>query len=135
MSHPILSNEDDATCEDEIARSVRDLSTLLGRPIRHFAYPNGIPGVDLGEREALVLRNAGIRMAFTTESRHLSATDNELRIPRLGVSDMETTRFVTAKMLLGSNWNRLKTIVGTGEDVERRRLSRALRCFRDSVTN
>lgn len=135
MNHPILSNEDDATCEYEIARSVSDLASLLQRPVRSFAYPNGIPGLDLGEREVNVLRNSGVRMAFTTESRHLSRADNQFRIPRIAISDKEAMRFVRAKILLGSNWSRLKRIAGTGEAVERGRLSRALKGFRARAAN
>lgn len=130
MSHPILMNEDDATCEYEVGASVSELSALLGWQVRYFAYPNGIAGVDFGEREGKVLRSSGIQMAFTTESRHLTGTDDTLRIPRIAISDKETTLFLRAKMLLGSGWNGLKTIARTGEYVERRRLSQALNCFR-----
>src|ERR1035438_4671078 len=83
MNHPILANEDDATCEAEIVDSVRDLSSLLGRRVEYFAYPNGIPGMDFGDREERLLRDSGISMAFSTESRHLSKRDRALRIPRL----------------------------------------------------
>lgn len=135
MSHPILMNEENASCQYEISTSVKDLSTLLGWQVREFAYPNGIAGVDFSEREEQVLRRSGIRMAFTTEARHLSGADNTLRIPRLAVSDKETMLRVRAKMLLGSSWNGLKKIAGTGEYVERRRLSRALSCFRRMDAN
>lgn len=135
MGHPILANEDDAFCGYEIAASVRDLSRILGRPVEQFAYPNGIPGLDFGEREGKILRSCGIRLAFTTESRHLTGTDDTLRIPRIAISDGEMMRFVEAKIVLGSNWNRLKRIAGRGEYVERRRLSSALSGFRSMDGN
>jgi hypothetical protein len=126
VRHPILMNETDAVCEHEIGASVRVLSEMLGSQIAAFAYPNGIPGMDFGKREEEVLRRNGIRMAFTTESRHASTRDNTLRIPRLGISDKESITSVKAKIALGSAWSRVKQIAGTGEVVERRRLARAL---------
>ena len=122
MNHPILANEDDATCEAEIAGSVRGLSSLLERRVEHFAYPNGIPEMDFGDREERLLRDSGINMAFTTESRHLSKSDNALRIPRLAISNRESMPRVIAKMLLGTEWGRVKRIAGVGEYVQRGRL-------------
>jgi peptidoglycan/xylan/chitin deacetylase (PgdA/CDA1 family) len=126
VNHPILMNEDDATCEYEIAASLGGLTTLLGSQTSYFAYPNGIAGMDFGNRERRILRSCGVRMAFTTESRTLSIYDDRLQIPRLAISNGESLMSVRAKMLLGSNWNRLKTVAGIGEQVERRRLNHAL---------
>jgi peptidoglycan/xylan/chitin deacetylase (PgdA/CDA1 family) len=126
MNHPILANEDDASCEAEISDSVRTLASLLGRPVELFAYPNGIPGLDFGGREEKVLRDNGIKMAFTTESRHLSKADNPMRIPRIAISNKETSSRLRAKLLLGSNWTRVRKIAGVGEQVTRDRLCRAL---------
>jgi peptidoglycan/xylan/chitin deacetylase (PgdA/CDA1 family) len=130
MNHPILANEDDATCEAEIAGSVSGLSSLLKRRVEHFAYPNGIPEMDFGVREERLLRDSGIRMAFTTESRHLSTSDKTLRIPRLAISNGESMPRVIAKMLLGTEWGRVKRIAGVGEYVQRRRLKGTLNSCR-----
>jgi peptidoglycan/xylan/chitin deacetylase (PgdA/CDA1 family) len=129
-NHPILANEDYTTCETEIAGSVRDLSSLLGRRVEYFAYPNGIPGMDFGDREERFLRDSGISLAFSTESRHLSKRDRALRIPRLAISNRETMPHIMAKMLLGTNWDRAKRIAGVSEYVQRGRLIRTLNGFR-----
>jgi peptidoglycan/xylan/chitin deacetylase (PgdA/CDA1 family) len=126
MHHPILANEDDATCEAEITGSVRDLGYLLGRRVEYFAYPTGIPGMDFGDREERLLRDSGINMAFTTEPRHLSIGDKALRIPRLAISNRESMPRVITKMLLGSEWGRVKRMVGVGEYVQRGRLRESL---------
>jgi peptidoglycan/xylan/chitin deacetylase (PgdA/CDA1 family) len=126
MNHPILANEDDESCEAEISDSVCCLASLLGRPVEYFAYPNGIPDFDFGDREERMLGNSGIKLAFTTESRHLSGSDTALRVPRIAISDGESKSRVMAKMLLGSNWGRLRRIASVGEYVERRRLRRTL---------
>ena len=130
MNHPILANEDDTTCEAEIASSIRGLSYLLERRVEHFAYPNGLPEIDFGPREESLLRKNGINMAFTTESRHLSKCDNALRIPRIAISNRESMPHLVAKMLIGSEWGKVKRIAGVDEYVQRRRLIRTLNSVR-----
>jgi peptidoglycan/xylan/chitin deacetylase (PgdA/CDA1 family) len=122
MSHPILKNEDDLTCEREITQSINELSLLLGHKIRYFAYPNGIPDVDFTEREEGYLRSDGIELAFTTESKHLSSADNIMRIPRIQISSDESMSSVKAKLFLGSKWNTLKKLKPSGEYAERKQL-------------
>lgn len=124
MSHPILRNEDDSTCEYEITESVRELSSLLAHEIRYFAYPNGIWDMDFTEREERYLRSVGVQLAFTTESKHLSPDDNMMRIPRIQLSSNEGMRSVKAKLFCGSNWNTLKMLKPGGEYTERKQLRR-----------
>ena len=127
MSHPILQNENDARSEYEIAESISELAALLKHEIRYFAYPNGIAGLDFGQREEAILRKRGIRLAFTTECRYLSSGEDTMRIPRIQVGDRESILSVKAKLALGSGWNTLKRIKGTGEYAERKRLGRLTR--------
>jgi peptidoglycan/xylan/chitin deacetylase (PgdA/CDA1 family) len=134
MNHPILKNEDDASSKYEIEASVAELSSLIGARVTSFAYPNGIPGMDFDEREVKLLSASGIRMAFTTEARHIRQDNDTLRIPRIAVSNKESAGFLRVKLLLGSSWNTLKTIAGSGEYLERRRLSRKLRYSLDVGT-
>ena len=129
MSHPILQNEHKVRAEYEIGESVSELATLLKHEIRYFAYPNGIRGLDFGQREETALRKRGIRLAFTTESRHLSRRENTMRIPRIQVGDKESLISVKAKLALGSGWNTFRRFKTTGEYAERKRLSRLVpRC-------
>ena len=130
INHPILANENDSSSKTEIVRSVRNLSTLLGKQVEYFAYPNGIPELDFGDREERFLRECGIKMAFTTESRHLSMGDKALRIPRLAISNRESRSRVAAKMLLGKDWERLRRIAGVGEYNQRRNVRAILNKYR-----
>lgn len=126
MSHPILKNEDESSCEHEISDSIKELSSLLEHEIRYFAYPNGIPAVDFTEREERYLRSAGIQLAFTTESKHLSLADNKMRIPRIQVSSDESIWSVKAKLFLGSKWNTLRKWKPGGEWSERKQVRRII---------
>jgi peptidoglycan/xylan/chitin deacetylase (PgdA/CDA1 family) len=126
INHPILKNETDLQCQYEIAESVNELASILKHAIRYFAYPNGIPLLDFAEREEKLVRDIGIELAFTTESKGLSSTDNRMRIPRVQISSNERMLVVKGKLLLGSKWNTLKKLKTTGEYVERQRLGRMM---------
>jgi len=128
MNHPILANESDGTCAAEITDSIDALRCLLGGPVESFAYPNGIRGLDFGNREESLLRSVGIRIAFTTESRHMAPSGDALRVPRVGISDKESMLRINAKMLLGSKWSMLRSAAGVGEYVERERLAKHVGC-------
>ncbi len=56
LHHPILKNENDSNCHTEITKSIKDLENILQHPIKYFAYPNGRPGIDFGEREIKYLK-------------------------------------------------------------------------------
>jgi peptidoglycan/xylan/chitin deacetylase (PgdA/CDA1 family) len=53
--HPILPQCDDSRCKEELTGSRADLERLLGRPVRHLAWPNG----DYGARELQIAAAAG----------------------------------------------------------------------------
>jgi peptidoglycan/xylan/chitin deacetylase (PgdA/CDA1 family) len=110
LLHPILKNEDDETTRNEILHSMQDLGDLLQEEIKYFAYPNGLPGLDFGEREINLLKEAKIRLAFSTESRHFSLKDNPLSIPRRGVTKGGST-FVLAKLAFGDYWGNMKKLL------------------------
>jgi len=80
LNHPILINETDAIADDEIIGSIDQLSHMLHSEIKYFVYPNGA----YGEREINILRNKGIKLAFTTKRDKISTINNPLSIPRSG---------------------------------------------------
>ena len=51
LNHPILKNENDEICDKEISESISSLQKLLGHEVKYFAYPNGTPNEDFGNRE------------------------------------------------------------------------------------
>jgi peptidoglycan/xylan/chitin deacetylase (PgdA/CDA1 family) len=122
LSHPVLANESDAEAERQIRGSVEQLTSLLGRPVRHFAYPNGAAGLDYGPREQALLAAAGIELAFTTDSGFIGPTSDPLALPRAGLaaSDRETPPWILAKLLLLPVWDRLRQ---DQENQQRRRLA------------
>lgn len=113
MNHPVLKNEDDDSCLYEITESVSVLGKLLGHPVRYFAYPNGRPEIDFGEREMNYLRMSNIAMAFSTELDTLSVNNDLLRIPRMGFARMglsPSNPLIKLRLNLGKNWIDVKSI-------------------------
>ncbi len=126
ISHPILKNECDDRSEEEIVRSIADLATLLGRDVKYFAYPNGLPDIDFSEREEAYLAGAGVELAFTTESRDIRASDTRYRVPRIQIAPNEEIGRIRTKLRFPGAWNLLKKLRPHGEYAERRALSRIL---------
>lgn len=126
LSHPILRNEHADRSEEEIVRSIGDLSSLLGRDVKYFAYPNGLPDIDFSEREEAYLAAAGVALAFTTESRGLRASDGRYRVPRIQISPNEPIARIRTKLRFAGGWNVVKKLRPRGEYAERRRLKRLL---------
>jgi peptidoglycan/xylan/chitin deacetylase (PgdA/CDA1 family) len=110
LNHPILGNEDDETVEHEITSSVEKLRVLLNNRVSSFAYPNGKPDSDFGIREMNILKNIGIKIAFSTFNSTFSSSDNPFSIPRNGLSKGNTA-FIMAKLLAGKNWELVKKVM------------------------
>ncbi len=124
LTHPVLANESAVESEQQIRGSVEQLTALLGRPVRDFAYPNGVAGLDYGPREQASLRAAGVELAFATDGGYFGPGTDPLAIPRggLAASPRETGPWITAKLLLLPIWDRLKR---DEENRQRRELASA----------
>ena len=108
--HPILKNESNDKAETEIITSVLELGEILGKKVEHFAYPNGIPNMDFGYREMNYLKQARIKLAFSTELKPFDNDDNVLSIPRNGLSK-GNQHFVLTKLQLGNKWDTIKRLL------------------------
>lgn len=80
LNHPILTNETDEVASNEIISSIDLLKDILNSDVRYFVYPNG----NYGEREIEILKNKGIKLAFTTERGKITHLNNPLSVPRNG---------------------------------------------------
>lgn len=64
ITHPILTRVSRSECEREVARSVQTLKEKLGKPVSHFAYPNG-QRQDYSPEVRSVVQATGVRSACT----------------------------------------------------------------------
>ena len=129
INHPILKNEDDQNSDHEIVSSIKMLEELLQHPVKYFAYPNGRPGVDFGEREISYLQKNGITLAFSTELGCLSPNSNMLSLPRNGFGRMglsPSNPLIYLRLSLGKKWIDIKSIARPSEKKLRRKINAAL---------
>lgn len=110
MDHPFLARENDEKSKYEIETSLLQLETLLGHTVTAFAYPNGTPGNDFGEREMNILSHTTCKIAFSTQPKDFSKRDNRYAIPRYGLSK-GSMRFIRMKLLLGSKYRLIRRIL------------------------
>ncbi|MGH8075197.1 MAG: polysaccharide deacetylase family protein [Lysobacter sp.] len=87
--HALLSRLDDRTAASEIMESHRAITQGVGKPPRHFAYPNGGPE-DFGSRDVELVRRAGFATAATTIEGVNRAHVDPYRLRRFNVHE---TRF------------------------------------------
>lgn len=98
MSHPVLARLDDAQARHEIQGSQQFLQQLLGERVSLFAYPNGQPGVDYGQRHVEQVRRLGFEAAVSTQWGASTADDDPFQIRRFTPWDTTRWRFA-ARML------------------------------------
>jgi len=120
LNHPILKNESDNNSEYEITGSIKELEKLLRHEVRYFAYPNGIPKFDFGEREISCLKKNNIAITVSTETKFVSKHDHILALPRIGIEDGTNMRFLKIKLILGSKLEKIKSLLGRPSESKNR---------------
>ncbi len=94
VSHPIMAALDDAAAERELAQSKCELESLLGRPVKLFAYPNGKPGRDYRQRDVALVQRLGFKAAVSTApGAACRANDRLFELPRFTPWDQSRWRF------------------------------------------
>ena len=88
--HPILSRLSAQDQKREIEKSVGLIENLTGRRPSEFAYPNGSP-LDFNATTIAVLRGSGIQLAVTTIQGYVTSAHNPLALPRMGLSDGDSS--------------------------------------------
>ncbi len=99
VSHPILAQMDAATARQEIADNKDALEGLTGRPLKFFAYPNGLPQKDFNEEHESLVKRLGYQAALSTESGVSSTQTNRYCLPRFTPWDRSEHRFVLRTLL------------------------------------
>lgn len=93
VTHPILTNLEDADARHEITAGKQQLEAITGKPVRLFAYPNGKPGTDFDERHVAMAKEAGFSAAFTTSAGAATAKHDRFQLPRSRPWDSTPLRF------------------------------------------
>lgn len=93
VSHPILARCERSQALTELRDSKTALEGLLQEPVCTLAYPNGVPGDDVSEREPLLAREAGYRLAVTTRWGYTTAASDPYMLPRFSPWDRGRWRY------------------------------------------
>jgi peptidoglycan/xylan/chitin deacetylase (PgdA/CDA1 family) len=94
VNHPILTSVDEDTAMSEISSGKATIEKIIGRPVRFFAYPNGMPKRDFTLRHVEMVKSLGFAAAVTTSSGAASPCSDLFQLPRFGPWDREPVRFV-----------------------------------------
>ena len=93
VSHPILLKLTAEQARREIDQSRQHLEAILGEPVRHFAYPNGVPGRDLSDATARIVKDLGFDSAVTTAWGAARMGADSLQLPRFTPWDRSRWKF------------------------------------------
>jgi len=118
LYHPILKNETDERANEEISKSITELSELLGKKIEYFAYPNGTPNLDFDIREITYLKNNNIKIAVSTEPKFIDKSVDKMAFPRIGITK-GSLRFIKLRLFLGPKYHILKSLIRKSEQSQR----------------
>lgn len=93
VDHPILTS----VADDVAARQMRDsrqvLESMIGAPVRSFAYPNGKPQRDYADRHVAMAREAGFDLALSTAWGAATRESDPFQIPRVAAWDQDALRY------------------------------------------
>lgn len=93
VSHPILARLDEEAAQAEIQEGKRALESIIGAPVRHFAYPNGKPGEDYTATHVRMVREAGFEAAVSTAWGAAAPGCDLYQIPRFTPWDRSAWRY------------------------------------------
>jgi len=99
MSHPILSTLELGQVKEELKGSKAHLEAMLGVPVRHFAYPNGRPGIDYRMEHRDLVEIEGFDAAVSTQWGVASGMSDKWQLPRFTPWDKTPLRFMTRLLL------------------------------------
>ncbi len=94
VTHPILAKLDDEAAWLEITGNKTFLESILGRPIRFFAYPNGKPNQDYHLQQIPLVSKAGFQAAVSTRWGVCDQTSDIWQLPRFTPWDKTPLKFM-----------------------------------------
>lgn len=93
VTHPILARVEDAVARTEITEGKAALETIIGEPLRLFAYPNGKPGKDYLSVHTKMVEEAGFEAAVSTAWGAAQQHSDLYQLPRFTPWDKTEWRY------------------------------------------
>ncbi len=105
-THIILSSVTDEESWQEFTRSRSDIEKRIGRPVKSFCYPNGMPG-DFRPAQIRQVQEAGYACAVVAQQGMVSVRSDRYQLPRIGMT-RKTSPLEIGKYLDGVAYYRQK---------------------------
>jgi len=93
VNHPILKVLSSEQQFDEISRCKQQLEDWTGKPVNHFAYPNGSYGKDLTDETVELVKKARYKTAVVTDWGTSCLDDDLFRLKRFTPWDRSPLKF------------------------------------------
>jgi len=84
VTHPILSSITDEESLDELTRSRAQIEEGIGRKVRSFCFPNGMPG-DFRPSQVRRVADAGYDCSVIAQFGMVSNSSDRYQLPRIGM--------------------------------------------------
>jgi peptidoglycan/xylan/chitin deacetylase (PgdA/CDA1 family) len=85
VTHPILSSITDEECRRELAESRRQIEESVGRKVRSFCFPNGMPG-DYRSTQVRQLADVGYACGVMAHFGLVGNQTSPYSLPRMGMA-------------------------------------------------
>jgi peptidoglycan/xylan/chitin deacetylase (PgdA/CDA1 family) len=85
VTHPILSSVRDEESFDELTRSRAQIEEGIGRSVRSFCFPNGMPG-DFRPSQVRQVADAGYDCSVIAQFGMVSNSSDRYQMPRIGMA-------------------------------------------------
>lgn len=92
INHLSMSCQSDDVQHNEIFNSKRHLQVILNRPVNSFAYPYG-SNSDMGDKTINLVKEAGYKLACSTDYAYITQKSDVFRLPRYPVGDWGMEEF------------------------------------------
>ncbi|WP_081890797.1 polysaccharide deacetylase family protein [Porticoccus hydrocarbonoclasticus] len=102
-THPILAMLKLADARQEIQASKNALETLVDKPVRYFAYPNGRPEIDYRLEHRDFVKSIGFEGAVSTQWGVVSGSSDRWQMPRFTPWDQTPLRFMVRLLAMFRN--------------------------------
>lgn len=99
QTHPILSTLDLEQAKKEIFDAKVELESMIGKPVAHFAYPNGRPEIDYQIEHRDLAEVADYNCAVSTQWGVASLLSDRWQLPRFTPWDKTPLKFLIRLLL------------------------------------
>lgn len=115
VTHPILSSVTDEESREEISRSRAQIEEGIGRSVKSFCFPNGMPG-DFRPSQVQQVKEAGYVCSVVAQSGMVGVGCDSYQLPRIGMA-RKSSPVEIAKVLDGFAYleQRVRTRVPVAE--------------------